>query len=794
MSTAENIVHYHREISIRFVAESEALVVRTPRGQKDPGHIGWDPKSNSRQRSLENLAILRNNDDNVGVHLFGPIVDVDIDSDNPLLVAALDHFLPHTAHVYGRKSRPRTHRLYELSDATFDPRVYRFLTAIKANDNLAVEIRGGEMKSGQYSLLPGSLHPSEEYYEWENPKAIISATLVRTDPIRIVEGVRYACVAATIAPYWVEGQRNDMCKALCGFLYHVHKMAPEVDAETLFERSDAERILEGVMLIAEDDPADRNMRIRTLAQTWDKGDAGAPLVGATRIQEITGDPGIKSLLYTLLMDSPELQALDDALARYATRVNSTEIIDLQAPPSVNMVMNREAFAATLEGEYITLANGKKAQISQMVMRSKQRLKIQKIAFDPTKERVFTDEKGLTAANTWRGWGIAPHDQPVSDDEPCVAAFKDYVLTVLANGDLLLGQHILDWVCFRFQYPSVKPTTALVLVGKQGTGKSFLPLKVMAPIIGSEHSTKVSTAEKLVSKFNVHTGSKLLITGEEVMKGTRKADADALKDAITAETRMVEPKGVDPYSINDCAMHIFTSNHVNAAVYVEPGDRRYTIAKVSDRYTPMMTGNTLTPHEYWMSMHPLFEVVEAGRKLPHEENLAKLHRWFLDQKIDPNVGNTVYETDVKRATRMESSSGLAAFFQSIIYLNNPFDRMDERIRGFDHSYRKDRKSGKLVKTNDWPEYVSFNTLSDLYNKLSADKFNRKNAQVLLREFRTEDLIPTEPIIKTKEGPALHAFPAKSIITRYLSSMGYDTEEESDTGEECADDAAEEGPDY
>jgi len=190
----DDIVDFQRQVSIAFLKSTVGYAVRTPRGQKDPGAIKWDPKLNSRDKSNETIQALERTTDNLGVHLFGPLVDVDIDSDNPMLLDALDYFLPHTAHVWGRKSRPRTHRLYELSGVTmFDPTVWPFLAKVQAIKDIAVEVRGGELKSARYSLLPGSIHPSGEHYQWEDAKAARNTSVVHVSESKLMQAVRFAC-------------------------------------------------------------------------------------------------------------------------------------------------------------------------------------------------------------------------------------------------------------------------------------------------------------------------------------------------------------------------------------------------------------------------------------------------------------------------------------------------------------------------------------------------------------------------------------------------------------------------
>lgn len=783
----KDVVDFHRSVSIAFLKSTSGYAVRTPRGQKDPGMVQWDPKANNRDKSNETIAALERTNDNLGVHLFGTLVDVDIDTDNPLMLAALDYFLPQTAHVWGRPSRPRTHRLYELVGVNvFDPTLWAFLDKVKNTPEIAVEVRGGSLKSARYSLLPGSLHPSGEGYQWENPKSAMSTTVVHVPEDRLMQSVRFACAAALVAKHWNEGVRNELCKAFSGFMYRASCYAEDLNTDTTFDKNDAWALLEGVMDISDDDPADRAMRKKTFEQTWDKGESGAPVTGATRISQITGDETIVGMLYTLLANTPDLQAMDALFDKYAVIRNTMNLVDLSLGSKGNYVLNKDAFVFTLAGNFITTPKGR-VPVSAVFLNSQRRVIVDKLAVNPAREKIYIDTAGVKVANTWGGWAIPPCDQEVSTSD--VEWFTDYLKRVVCRSDEKLYRWVLMWLADIFQNPAEKPGTALVLVGGQGAGKSVLFEGILRPIIGEAHSAKAGSIERLTSKFNSMMGGKLVILGEEVMNSNRRADADALKDAITSKRRSIEMKGRDVFEMEDCARYTFTSNHETRAVAIEPGDRRYTIAHVSDEYEFKDGKNEDKRVPYFNGLYSRIEKTVNGEVLPNEEELSKLHRFLLQVPVNRNEIRSACNTAIKQATQHSSSKGFDAWLLAMADWVNPLDNVRDIEKGTGHSFVMNTTTNRFEATDGWPDYLNYGKLEmSLRLHSSRDYGEAKSAQQIAKFFKDNGLVGSTEDKQARyngERVRVRPFPPRERIVDYLRARGYDIMDVNDEVSEVKD---------
>lgn len=780
--TKENVVDMHRQVSIDLLKSVSCFAVRTPKGQKDPGSVNWDPKANTIEKSRATIDTIQKTTDNLGVHLFGRTVDVDVDTDNSYLAESLDHFLPQTPHIWGRKSRPRTHRLYELAGAEteFDPRMFAFLDKIQSHDAIKLEVRGGEKKSGRYSLLPGSIHPSGEAYEWESI-ASARATPVYVDMYKLMDGVRMACVTALLAPYWQEGIRNELCKALCGFMHRAVTYSEDLAVEMPLDKDGAKSLLEGIMLVADDDPADYAMRMKTFEQTWEKADEGTPVLGASHIVKITGDNEILPLLYSLLAQTSDLQQLDALFERYAVIRNSISIVDLDMGSRNNYVMNKDAFSFTLQGQYITTMKGK-VPISAVFLNSMQRTVVDRLSIDPKKGKIY-EEGPDKIANVWTGWGIEPWEGYVTDED--VEPVTRYLKEVVCSHDEKLYNWVVSWMADIFQHPASKPGTALVMVGRQGAGKSVLAEKILRPIIGDAHSVKVGSVERLTSRFNSHMGGKLLIQGEEVISSKRRVDADMLKDAITSRKRNIELKGRDAFEMADFARYLFTSNHRDEAVSIEADDRRYTIVEVSPKYSHA----SKTPREeklkFWRELHDFLEV---GNETPHRENLAKFHAWLNKWEYDKTFIQSAIDTDVKRANIQTSTRGMDGWLLSLIEHTNPFDGLRDSDKGYAHSFVEGKH--KLEQTEGWPDFVLYTLLEASYRIHTKDqRYDHRTAQQIARFFKDEGMIletGERKVTVSGKRVRVRPFPSLESIRRYLAERGYDVLDATEDGNDAQED--------
>lgn len=160
-----------------------------PAGEKGPRLPGWGKL----RLSLEDLPAYFGNHCNIGVILGSPsgeLVDFDLDCVEALGIA--DLYLPPTGAEFGRKSKPRSHRLYispgSVHEAFADP----------LDGSTLLELRAEGRDGGCHqTVFPPSVHESGESIQWASD--VIAPAVVDAKPLRLVAA--YLAIGCLVARY-----------------------------------------------------------------------------------------------------------------------------------------------------------------------------------------------------------------------------------------------------------------------------------------------------------------------------------------------------------------------------------------------------------------------------------------------------------------------------------------------------------------------------------------------------------------------------------------------------------------
>ncbi len=145
---------------------------------KHPAELRWQHLRPTLEHIFDALKARRRN---VGIHLGTPSKNwVDIDLDAPEAVALADTILSATGCIFGRSSKPRSHRIFAGQPL---PRTEKFQDITGA---MLVEI----LSEGAQTILPGSIHVSGESVLWayrlpsEAPFLLVEAAREKSVEIR----------------------------------------------------------------------------------------------------------------------------------------------------------------------------------------------------------------------------------------------------------------------------------------------------------------------------------------------------------------------------------------------------------------------------------------------------------------------------------------------------------------------------------------------------------------------------------------------------------------------------------
>lgn len=151
--------------------------------------------------------------------------------------------------------------------------------------------------------------------------------------------------------------------------------------------------------------------------------------------------------------------------------------------------------------------------------------------------------------------------------------------VACAGDDVNYRHLRKMFAYFYQNPGgPKLGVALILLGKQGTGKGTL-FRIISKLF-EPHVAHIGDPRQFLGQFNGVLANSILTFVDEAVRPHDKSAVSALKALITEPTIMINEKYRPAYSVSNYNNLIIASNY--AEVYpVAANDRRPFILEVSD---------------------------------------------------------------------------------------------------------------------------------------------------------------------------------------------------------------------
>lgn len=177
-----------------------------------------------------------------------------------------------------------------------------------------------------------------------------------------------------------------------------------------------------------------------------------------------------------------------------------------------------------------------------------------------------------AYNLWRGYGC--NALPGHAHE----SFLEHLLTNICSENQDHYDYLIGWLARAVQRPDQPGSTAVVMRGRPGTGKSFFA-KQIGYLFG-RHYLHVSNAAHLVGNFNSHLRDAIIVFGDEAFYAGDKRHESVLKTLITEETLIIEAKGVDAEACPNYA-HIILASNSAWVVPAGAADRRFFVIDVAE---------------------------------------------------------------------------------------------------------------------------------------------------------------------------------------------------------------------
>jgi len=142
------------------------------------------------------------------------------------------------------------------------------------------------------------------------------------------------------------------------------------------------------------------------------------------------------------------------------------------------------------------------------------------------------------------------------------------------------KYLMAWLASAVQNPGKPAGTAVVMRGKQGTGKSFFA-KAVGKLFG-QHFLHISNSKHLVGSFNAHLRDCVLLFADEAFYAGDKKSEGILKALITEEHIVIEKKGIDSEAQPNY-IHLIMASNSDWVVPVAMDDRRFFVLDMGEEH-------------------------------------------------------------------------------------------------------------------------------------------------------------------------------------------------------------------
>jgi len=242
-------------------------------------------------------------------------------------------------------------------------------------------------------------------------------------------------------------------------------------------------------------------------------------------------------------------------------------------------------------------------------------------------------------NLWTGWGVEPKPGDWS-------LMRDHIFEVLAAGNDDVDRYTINWLAWAVQNPGQQPESALVFLGKRGSGRGTLG-NFMCRIFGN-HGLHISSSHHLVGRFNAHLRQCGFLFCDEAYAVADRSAESKLKALITEGTMQVEGKGKDTITAPN-HLHVMMASNEDWVVPAGEIERRFVVQEVA---------NDRSQDSAWFK--PLYEQMEQAGGL--EAMLFEL----LNRDLGDWHPRQIVRTAALAAQQAQSLSPFDAWWEGLLH--------------------------------------------------------------------------------------------------------------------------------
>src|SRR5262249_20363737 len=114
-----------------------------------------------------------------------------------------------------------------------------------------------------------------------------------------------------------------------------------------------------------------------------------------------------------------------------------------------------------------------------------------------------------AFNLWHGFAVEAKTGDWSKN-------KAHIKDIICAGDEAVFQWVMNWMASLVQRPGVRPRSASLMQGGQGTGKGWFAHNILGSLFYPGHYIHLVGGSQLTGRFNDHLSGKVLVFADEAV--------------------------------------------------------------------------------------------------------------------------------------------------------------------------------------------------------------------------------------------------------------------------------------
>jgi hypothetical protein len=185
-------------------------------------------------------------------------------------------------------------------------------------------------------------------------------------------------------------------------------------------------------------------------------------------------------------------------------------------------------------------------------------------------------------NTFNGFAIDKNENKTITGKLMESNLMKHIKNICNNDDKVF-EYFINYLACRVKCPYKLTNTALIIRGKQGSGKDFFFNWFGEKILGNKYFYSDDKIDNIFGHFNHMIENKILIILNEANGKDSSEYIENIKNSITRKINIINPKGEKQFNNTNNIGFVFLTNNTNP-IKIAPDDRRFCAIEMNSSFS------------------------------------------------------------------------------------------------------------------------------------------------------------------------------------------------------------------